>query len=125
MRPAHLDRIPEQFGFNYHSDPSAMLACFPPMSNTSNDAECAGDVPWLFAQLFRHSANSPVRTTDDEPVPDGSIAEEWSQSHYSDPDSLMLVPGFTWSSCHENYTSMVSEDRWSDFMDPFEIERPL
>lgn len=50
-----------------------------------------GDVPWLFAQLFRHPANPPVRTTDDEHVPDGSIAEEWSQSHYSDPDSLMVV----------------------------------
>lgn len=137
MRPAHLDRMPEQFGFKYHSDPSAMFAFLPPMPNANDDTEC-GDVSSLFAQLSRHPANLPLRTMVDNPVtflPDGCIAEVRSQfmPHYSDSESRILVPGFTWSSCQENihYTSMVSEDMWSeeevnDFMYScfdFEVEK--
>lgn len=104
MWPAHLDRIPEQFGFKYHSDPSAMLAYLPPMPNANDDAECTGDVPSLFAQLSRHPANLPTTLcmTDDDPVfflPDGSIAKSWSQS--------MTRDDF-------RYMSMVSENMWPE-----------
>jgi hypothetical protein len=122
MRPAYFDRIPEQFGFKYHSDPSAMLACLPPMSNNNNSTEWTGDVPSLFAQLSYHPPNPPAaRMTDYNPVvflPDGSMAEVWSQSmtHYSDSKPLMLVPDCARSSCHENFhdMSMVSENMWSE-----------
>ncbi|KAF8800618.1 hypothetical protein BYT27DRAFT_7262778 [Phlegmacium glaucopus] len=37
MQPPHLDSIPEQSGFKYHYDSTAMLAYLPPIPNTNDD----------------------------------------------------------------------------------------
>lgn len=92
-----------------------MLAYLPPMPNTNNDT---GDVPSLFTRCLLGNPAS-IHMTDDDPTfsLDGNITEVWPQPtiHYSEIPP-MHVPGFPWSSYHENfqYTSMLSEDTWPE-----------
>jgi len=121
MRPPHLDPIPEQFGFKYHCDSTALLAYLPPMPNTNEDMVYAGDVSSLFSQFSCLPADPPadppaVRITNDDPYvfsSDGNITEVWPQPtvHYAETPRKH-VPGFAWSSYHDNflYTPMLSED---------------
>lgn len=87
-RPAHLNSIPEQFGFKRYGDTTVMLAHFPPMANVNLHSTSTGSFPASASDcsilLDDKFWESPVLQ---QPAPDFSQRS---------------VPGFTWSPHYDN-----------------------
>jgi HMG (high mobility group) box len=106
LRPAHLNRIPEQFGFKCYGDSTVMLAHFPPMPNSASECSMLidDDTPDFW--------EPPVLQ---QPAPDFSRRS---------------VPGFTWSPHYDNghldhdmsFEDMMPEDELSFMTSIFDFD---